>query len=599
MKKKAVATQKKIPKEQLPKWNLNDLYPGKDAKEIQQDIKKTETLIKQFTKKYKGKLAGLEGNILAGAIREYEVMDEILGRLMSYAYLLYAEKVTDQAHTGFYQDMSEKVNALSLPLLFFTLEINKIDEKELKKKLKDKALAHYAPWLRDVRIFRPYQLDDKVEEILHEKYITSRQSWNRLFDETLAGLRFPYNGKPLTCTEILDLLSSKEQEARKKAAKSLGKVLADNKKIFAMVTNVLAKDKEMEDKWRKFPLPISSRNVSNLIEDEVVETLIATVKRNYPRLSHRYYALKAKWSKKPYLNYWDRNAPLPEQDDRKIPWDEAAAMVTSAYRDFSPQMADIAQQFFDKNWIDAEVRDGKDSGAFSHSTVPSVHPYILMNYQGKVRDVMTLAHELGHGVHQVLAGKQGALMAGTPLTLAETASVFGEQLTFRKLLGQEKKPARKRVMIANKIEDMLNTVVRQVAFCEYERKVHHARRQGELSPEQIAAFWMEVQSESLGAALKFDKDYHYYWAYIPHFIHSPFYVYAYAFGDCLVNSLYRVYQKQPDGFEKKYLTMLKAGGTLRHKELLAPFGLDATHPGFWQGGLDMVTEFIDELEATI
>lgn len=581
----------------LPQWNLNDFYSSITDPKVKADISKAEQLSEGFAKRYEAQVDILSANDLAKAIKEYEALNELLGKIGSYAQLLYAQNMALPQNTQFYQNISEKLTEISTNTLFFSLEINKIDEVKLQQMLKtDKELSRYAPWIRDTRSFRPYQLSDELEKLLHEKTVTGKQSWQRLFDETLAGLRFPYEGQTLTNAQIFDKLSSKDRDTRKKAAKSIGQVFEENSKTFAMVTNVLAKDKSIEDNWRKFPQPISSRNLVNCIEDEVVEALISAVKKSYPKLSHRYYKLKAKWLGLDKLEYWDRNAPLSDLDDRRIPWDEAQNIVLDAYKAFSPSMATIGRDFFEKNWIDATVHEGKDSGAFSHPTVPCVHPYILMNYQGKSRDVMTLAHELGHGVHQVLSAKQGALMADTPLTLAETASVFGEQLTFQALLASQKDEEKRKSMIAAKVEDMLNTVVRQVAFCEYERKVHDERKNGEIPLERIGEIWMEVQNESLGPAFHFDKEYRHFWMYIPHFIHSPFYVYAYAFGDCLVNSLYAVYEQQPEGFETKYLTMLKAGGTLRHQELLAPFGLDASDPAFWQKGLDVISGFIDKLE---
>jgi oligoendopeptidase F len=582
----------------LPRWNLDDLYPGKDSKELKADLANTSDRAKRFQKLFQGKLDELTGEILASTIKEYEQIQEVLGRISSYSYLLYAENVTNSENAAFYQNISEKITDIASLLLFFELEINKISDSDLEKKKKEsEKLRYYEPFLRDLRVMRPHQLSDEVEKVLLEKSITSSQSWHRLFDETIADLKFPFEKEILSAAEIMNKMSNEDGAIRKKAAKSIGKVFGDNIKTFVFITNTLAKDKEMSDRWRHFREPISSRNLSNLIEDKVAQALLDSVKQNYPKLSHRYYKIKAKTFGKKQLEYWDRNAPLPNENTKIIPWDEAVDIVLSAYNEFSPEMAKIGKRFFDEKWIDAPAIAGKDSGAFSHPTVPSAHPYILMNYQGKIRDVMTLAHELGHGVHQVLAGEQGALMAGTPLTLAETASVFGEQLTFRSLLKREKNEEQRKIMIANKVGDMLNTVVRQVAFCDFEKQVHDKRKHGELSTDDICNIWMNVQKESLGPSIKFDDEYKYYWAYIPHFIHTPFYVYAYAFGDCLVNSLYKVYQQFPDGFVDKYMDMLKAGGTLRHKELLAPFGLDAGNPNFWQGGLDVISGFIDELEG--
>ncbi len=581
----------------LPNWDLNDLYAGVDSPELQADLERMDKDAKAFGERLRGKVAQQDGAALGAAIAEYEAMDEVLGRIMSFAYLVYAGDMSDPENGRFLQTMQEKVTNISTHLLFFTLEINRIDEAELTAKLEAPALAHYAPWLRDVRAFRKHQLSDELERLLHEKSVAGKAAWVRLFDETMAALRFPIAGKEMTSAEALHCLTEPDGALRKEAAECVGQVLGENVRLFAHITNTLAKDKEIEDNWREFAQPWSSRNLSNQVEDAVVDALVDSVTKAYPRLSHRYYAMKAKWMGGEKLDYWDRNAPLPEDDDRIIPWDEATSLVLDAYGRFSPDLAATGKRFFDNAWIDAPTRPGKSPGAFAHPTVPSAHPYLLLNYLGKTRDVMTLAHELGHGVHQVLAGDQGALMANTPLTLAETASVFGEMLTFRSLLDAETDQGRRKILLANKVEDMLNTVVRQTAFYQFEQKVHAERRSGELPAEKLAEIWMSVQGESLGPALRFDDAYGVFWSYIPHFVHSPFYVYAYAFGDCLVNSLYAVYQDAEAGFAAKYLDMLRAGGTLRHKELLAPFGLDATDPAFWQKGLAVIGDFVDELEA--
>jgi oligoendopeptidase F len=581
----------------LPVWDLSDLYPAPDSPELERDIERTEREAQAFAQRYQGKLAALAGAALGAAIAEYERLQETLGRIMSYASLLYSGDMANVEIARFFQNMQEKVNALSSVLLFFTLEINRLDDDVLMDEIRAPELARYRPWLRDTRAFRPHQLSDELEKMLHEKYVAGRAAWTRLFDETMAALRFPVEGKELTSAEALHLLSDANPETRRGAAKALGDVLGKNVRLFALITNTLAKDKEIEDRWRHFKRPISSRNLGNFVEDAVVDALILAVRDAFPTLSHRYYSLKARWFGVAQLPYWDRNAPLPEADEKVIPWLKAEDIVLNAYAAFSPELAAIGRRFFEHRWIDAPVRPGKSPGAFAHPTVPSAHPYLLLNYQGKTRDVMTLAHELGHGVHQVLAGPQGALMADTPLTLAETASVFGEMLTFRALLAQESDATRRKIMLASKVEDMLNTVVRQIAFVEFERRLHDERRQGELTPDRIGEIWLAVQSESLGPAIGFADEYRHYWTYIPHFIHTPFYVYAYAFGDCLVNSLYAAYQSAAPGFAEKYLDMLRAGGSKRHKELLAPFGLDASDPGFWKKGLSVIAGFIDELEA--
>ncbi|OUJ14981.1 oligoendopeptidase F [Acetobacter orientalis] len=580
----------------LPRWDLSALYVSMDDPALTRDLAEAEKNAKAFAARYQGKLAGLSGAALAAAIAENEAIDEILGKAGSYASLLFAANSSDPAISRFSQSINERLTDISGDLLFFTLEINRIDDAALDEKLKDPALAHWAPFLRDTRLFRPHQLSDDVEKVLLEKSVTGAQSWCRLFDETIAALRVTLDGQSVTVGEALNRLSDTDRSVRERAGKAVGAVFADNIRLFALITNTLAKDKAVTDGLRHFARPTSSRNLSNMVEDEVVDALVSAVRADYPRLAHRYYSLKAQWMGLDKLEHWDRNAPLPGTEDRKIPWNEAKQIVQKAYTDFDPRMGKVINTFLANPWIDVPPAPGKSPGAFAHPTVPSAHPFILLNYHGRTRDVMTLAHELGHGVHQVLAAKQGYFLSNTPLTLAETASVFGEMLTFQSLLDAEQDPARKRTLLAGKVEDMLNTVVRQIAFYEFETRVHDARKQGELLPEQIGAIWQQVQTESLGPAFNFTPDYDVFWAYIPHFIHSPFYVYAYAFGDCLVNALYGVYSDGAPGFADKYIAMLEAGGTLRHKELLAPFGLDASDPQFWRKGLDVISGFIDQLE---
>ncbi len=581
----------------LPTWNLADLYPSPESPELTADLDRAAAEAKGFAGRYAGKLAELPADQLAQAIADYERIEETLGRVLSYAQLRFAGDSTDPAIGKFSQSMNERVTTISSDLIFFTLELNRIEEAALEAKLASPALAPWRPWLRDLRVFRPHQLPDQLEKLLHEKEVTGRSAWSRLFDETVAGMRVPLAGEELTVSAALNKLSDRDRTVREAAGRAIGEAFGRNIKLFSLITNTLAKDKEILDTWRHFPRPESYRNRANMVEDEVVDALVAAVAADYPRLSHRYYLLKAQWLGLPKLQHWDRNAPLPDDDDRRIDFAEARTRILTAYGAFSPRMAEMAERFFARGWIDAALRPGKAGGAFSHPTVPSAHPYVLMNYHARTRDVMTLAHELGHGVHQILAAEQGYLRSSTPLTLAETASVFGEMLTFRALLDAEKDPARRRIMLAAKVEDMLNTVVRQIAFYRFEQRLHHERRSGELVPDRIGEIWFDVQTESLGPAFAFTPEYRVFWSYVPHFIHSPFYVYAYAFGDCLVNALYSVFRGGHPGFEVKYLEMLRAGGTKRHKELLAPFGLDASDPAFWKRGLDVIAGFIDELEA--
>lgn len=583
----------------LPEWDLTDLYSAPDGDDLKADLDAVMGQAKAFAAQYCGKVADLDGAAFGAAIAAFEQICDTLYKILSYGQLVHAGNVSDPEVGRFYQGLNEKGTEISTETLFFTLEINRLDDANLAAKMADPAAAHYAPWVDDIRLYKDHQLSDELEKLLHEKEITGASSWMRLFDETMAALRFPIDGKEMTVTEAMNRLSSRDGAQRRDAAKAVGTVLGDNIRLFSLITNTLAKDKEIEDKWRNYASPISSRNLANQVEDAVVDALVGAVKDSFPDLAHRYYGLKAKWFGVDKLDYWDRNAPLPEDADKKYDWPEAVELVMGAYGRFSPKLADVAKNFFDKPWIDVPARQGKTSGAFAHPVVASAHPYLLLNYMGKARDVMTLAHELGHGCHQVLAAKQGTLMANTPLTLAETASVFGEMLTFRAMVDAETDPARRRILLAGKVEDMLNTVVRQIAFHEFERHVHSERRSGELSADRLGEIWMQVQVESLGPAFRYDDEYKHYWAYIPHFIHSPFYVYAYAFGDCLVNSLYGVFEQGAEGFQDKYLEMLSAGGTLRHKELLAPFGLDASDPAFWKKGIGVVKGFIDELEQTL
>jgi oligoendopeptidase F len=585
---------------QLPEWDLSDLYPGVESEALKADLAFLDTETKAFEADFKGKLDGLaKSGGLAEAVRRYEKLGEVFGRLGSFAYLNYAQNTGDGDRVKFLGDTQDRLTGFSTRTLFFELEINRIEDGVLDAAFEASIdLAHYRPWFDELRKSRPYQLEDRVEELFHDKYTTGHAAWNRLFDETMASLKFEIDGETLGLEQTLNLLSDKQEEKRASAFGALSKTLAANKKLFAHITNVMAKDKEISDRWRGYADVADSRHLANSVEREVVDALEKSVREAYPRLSHRYYQMKAKWFGKDKLDAWDRNAPLPTSDDRLFDWETAKTTVLDAYGRFSPKLVEVAQPFFDSGWIDAAVKPNKAPGAFAHPTVTTAHPYLMLNYMGRTRDVMTLAHELGHGVHQRLAAGQGELMAPTPLTLAETASVFGEMLTFRAILDATTDPKQRFALIASKIEDMLNTVVRQISFYTLERKIHLARREGELRPEEIDAFWMEISTESLGPGIRLNDGYEVLWSYIGHFIHAPFYVYAYAFGDCLVNSLYAQYEKSSAGFAEKYFEMLSAGGSKHHSELLAPFGLDARDPQFWSLGLSMIERLIDELEQT-
>jgi len=582
----------------LPDWDLSDLYTAQDAKELTRDIGWLEKACAGFARDYEGKLAGLDAAGMLKCVLSYEKIEAVAGRIMSFAGLRYYQNTTDAERAKFMADCQDQITGFTTPLVFFTLELNRIDDDKLDALFANNTdLARYQPIFERMRAMRPYQLSDELEKFLHDQSVVGSAAWNRLFDETIAGLEFEVAGETLNLEGTLNFLTEPDREQREAAARALAQVFGDNIKLFSRVHNTLAKEKEIKDRWRKMPTPQTGRHLSNHVEPEVVEALRNAVVAAYPKLSHRYYELKRKWLGLDKLQIWDRNAPLPMEDTSTVNWDAATDIVMGAYGDFSPEMARIADPFFKKGWIDAGVKPGKAPGAFAHPTVTDVHPYVMLNYLGKPRDVMTLAHELGHGVHQVLAADQGELLASTPLTLAETASVFGEMLTFRKLLEGAKNDAERKVLLAGKVEDMINTVVRQIAFYDFECKLHDARAKGEMTPDDINALWMSVQGESLGPAFEFMDGYETFWSYVPHFVHSPFYVYAYAFGDGLVNALYAVYEEGDAGFQDKYFEMLKAGGSKHHKELLAPFGLDASDPKFWDKGLSMISGMIDELEA--
>ena len=582
---------------QLPDWNLNDLYTSTDAQELESDLNWLEKECDKFAKDYEGKLKLLSANEMLNCVVRNEKISSISGRIISYAGLRYYQKTTDADRAKFLSDMQEKITVFTTKLVFFSLEINSLEDELLEKLfLENVELARYKPIFEKIRALKPYQLSDEIEKFLHDLGIVG-DAWEKLFDETIAGLKFKIDNETLNIEATLNLLTDKKRENREKAIHELARVFKENIKVFTRVHNTQAKEKEIIDRWRGMPTAQMGRHLANQVEPEVVEALRNSVVKAYPTISHRYYELKRKWLGLEVMQVWDRNAPLPMESDTLITWDQAQKIVTGAYTSFDNRMSDLITPFFDKGWIDAGVKPGKAPGAFAHPTVTNVHPYIMLNYLGKPRDVMTLAHELGHGVHQVLASSQGQMLSSTPLTLAETASVFGEMLTFQRMLDRASDKTERKILLANKVEDMINTVVRQIAFYDFECKLHDARKNGELTPSDINSLWMSVQSESLGPAFEFVDGYETFWSYIPHFVHSPFYVYAYAFGDGLVNALYATYKENPKGFEDKYFNMLSAGGSKHHKELLKPFSLDASDPEFWSKGLSMISEMIDELET--
>ena len=579
----------------LPNWNLKDFYSSFKDEAISQDLDIFQKFTKTFKENYKDKLLS-HSSKLENIIEEYENGNEIGDKLGNYAFLIYATNMDVPEIVQFYQDINEKLTEISSDLIFFTNEINATSDDDFKRLINGS--GKYKSWLTNIRRFKNHQLDEKSEQILLDKNLTASSSWVRFFEEQINDLKFNLDGKDLNSAGVLNLLSDHDEKIRKKAAESIESVFKSEVKTFTFITNTLAKDKITNDKWRKYSSPVDSRNLSNNVENDVVEALSKSVTSNYKNISHRYYELKSKIFKKNQLDYWDRNAPYPNSPKTLIKWEEAKDIVLRSYANFDESFKDIVLMFFQNNWIDAELKSGKSPGAFAASTIPSIHPYILTNFHGKTRDVMTLAHELGHGCHQYLSSKQGLLLSSTPLTLAETASVFGEMMTFRTLLNDSNKDTKK-FLLASKIEDMINTVVRQISFFEFEKLIHSARKNGELSSDQICDFWMTTQTESLGPHIRLTDGYKYFWTYIPHFIHTPFYVYAYAFGDCLVNVLIQLYDEGLPDFKNHYIDLLKSGGSKHYSEVLKPFNVDLKNQKSWEKGLSMISGLIDEFEKSI
>ena len=584
-------------KNDLPLWDLSEIY--KDIKDpmIKNDLKDIKNLSKEFLKKWKGKIKDLNSEEFVDCIDQYQNLNEKIYKIGTHSNLIFATNMEDPEISRYNSSISDEVTEIFSSLIFVTLELSKINDDVINEWILNDEAKQWLPYLTILRKRNPYLLDPLVEEILIEKSATGRSAWVRLFDETSAALRFPFKTEMVSEAEILNYLSDIDPEKRKIAGKSLSQTLEKNKRIFGMILNVISRDRYIEDNKRGFKRIVSSRNLDNDVEDEVVDALVKTVDEAMPQLTHRYYKWKAKQFGKSKIDWWDRNAPLPQTSDRSIEWSEAKSIVLESFASFHPEIARLANLFFENNWIDADVRKGKASGAFAHPSIPSLHPYVLLNYQGKIRDVMTLAHELGHGVHQILAAKNGLLMSETPLTVAETASVFGEMLVFRKLL-EESNHEQKKQLLAGKIEDMLNTVARQIGFHQFEVKFHEARIKSELTPDEIGDIWMETQSHAVGPYVNLTEDYKVLWGYIPHFVHTPFYVYAYAFGDSLVNALWHAYQNtDKQSFSEKYIAMLSAGGTKSHNDLLKPFNLSAYDKSFWQKGISMISGLMDELES--
>lgn len=566
------------------RWNLDDLHKNYD--EAYANLDKAHQEAKLFAEKYKTSL----GNDIDQAIAEYEAIREKIERTSYYSGLDHSTHMKDAKIAQHYAKIQERIADISKELVFFTLAINRLFETPKK--------SRYLNWITQVRLMKDYELSEELEAFLCDKDLTAQNAWIRLFEEVLSHLEFGFQGKTVGLEKVLEGMSSHDGIVRKAAAESLNKGLERDLKWIVYIFNTLIQDKTLTEKRRGFTSLTHSRHIANQIEPEVVETLCSAVKKNYGNLAHRWYKMKAAYLDKDKIEYWDRNAPLFVDTDVTIPYAQAQKIVDSAYREFSPTLADIAHKFFDNPWIDVPAKDDKRSGAFSAATVPSAHPYVLLNYQDRIRDVATLAHELGHAVHQYLARDMGALAQDAPLTIAETASVFGEMLTFNYL--KRSGQYNVRMLLASKIDDMINTVVRQIAFYEFEKKVHeHRAEKGELTIADFAQHFVDTQKEALGDAVNIDPICQNFWAYVSHFFCAPFYVYAYAFGDCLVNSLFMVYQDAVDKkeFEKNYIDLLKAGSSKPYQELLKPFNLDPTDPAFWEKGLSLITKLMDELES--
>jgi oligoendopeptidase F len=589
--------------ETLPEWRLDDLYVGRNDPRIEQDLKAAEKANDELVA-LKGAFVAARaepaslGELIARGVALYETATNKLWSVGAYAGLATAVARDDPAWAKFESDIRARSSAIGAESLFFTLELNELEESEIEAALAAHEPARrWRPWLRRVRLGRPHELTADLERMIVDRS-PAVGNWSRLFDETLSRLAIKVGREQLTLPEALNRLSDPDSARRKAAAKAIAAALEQATPVLALSLNTLAFEKQVEDRWRKYAAPAQPRHLANEVDAEAVEAMEQAVVEAYPRLSHRFYALKAKVMGRPHLEYWDRNAPLDQGPPATYSWDEARDIVLTAFDALSPTFADHARTFFTQPWIDAKPRPGKQGGAFAHPVTAERHPYVMLNFMGERRDVLTLAHELGHAVHQTLAAPLGTLLADTPLTLAETASIFGEALVFDRMLAAASK-AERRALLAGKIEDALNTVVRQIAFHRFETRFHAARAEGELSAEQIGGLWLEVQSESLGPAIRLGPGYEHYWAYISHFVHAPFYVYAYAFGNLLVESLVEARSRDPEGFTAKYEALLAGGGARTYVEALEPFGLDPRQKAFWEAGLNRITRLVDEFEALV
>lgn len=584
-------------KNNLPGWDLSDLYDGINDPKINEDLQKYQKMTEQFAADYKGRLQNMTAAEFGKTIKIYEEISVIGSLLGEFAYLNMCTQMKNAEAMAFYQNISEKLTDYAKPSVFYTLEINQIPEAKLAEWLKDESVAAYKYWLERVRRFKKHELSEAVEEVFLEKSVTSSSAWVRLYEEHSSRLKYIVDGKEYNDAEISKLLQDKDPKVREKAGKELNRVSKENAPLFSFIYNMVIKDKAIEDSKRGFAKPISERNLSENVKDEVVDALAETVKKNYQNISHRFYKLKSKWLGVDKMQYWDRNAPLPFAADLHYGWDEAVKLVLNAYKEFSEDLYKTALPFFENNWIDVPPRDGKRSGAFAAGTTSTKHPYLFLNFVGKQNDVLTLAHELGHGCHMRLRQKNGDLNETSRMTSEEVASVFGEMITFQSMLRSIDDDKARLCLIASKVNDMINTAFRQIAFHFFESKAHDERKNGELSEQRLADIWVEVQKDVLGSSVVVDENSAYIWAQVGHFFFLPFYVYAYSFADCLVNSLYQVStEDKVQNFPAQYLEMLSKTAITEYDELLKPFGLNPSDPAFWNKGLSLISGYIDELE---
>ncbi len=583
----------------LPAWDLSDLYSGMDDPQVNADLEKFKQLNQALSDTYKGKFVAISAADFLQALREVEAVSVLGSKLGVFAYLNMVTRMKDAAAVAFYQNIDEKMTEYAKPAVFFNLEINQLPETKIQELLADPGIAYYKPFLETVRRFKKHELSEPEEQIFLDKSVTSGGAWRRLYDELTAKLVFTVDGKNYNEAEISKLLQDQDPQLREKAGKEFNRVFKENAHILVYIYNMIIKDKAIGDDHRGYAHPVDRRNLVNQVDEKALEALTTAVREQYANISHRFYRLKAKWLGVEKLQNWDRNAPLPFCTDKHYSWEESVKIVLEAYERFSPELKKLAEPFFnpEHSWIDVPPRDGKRGGAFAMPLPEQYHPYLMLNFVGKQNDVLTLAHELGHGCHMRLSVTQGELNDETPLTLAEVASVFAEMITFQSLLSQLDDDKDKLCLIASKVNDMINTSLRQIAYHFFESRAHEERKNGEISIERFEQIWKEEITASLGDAVNIDENSISAWPVVSHFYHAPFYVYAYSFADCLVNSLYQVFQEgSVDDFQGKYLTLLSETGVKRYDELLKPFGLDANDPKFWNKGLSLISSYIDELE---